>query len=242
MKAHREQLTPEVRARTIVAGCARATIRGLGSSDPRLEAGEGVGVLVDGCGSAWLVLDAATDAPVGEFRITCRSWVPSLGVLRLDGGCSRAFDPDRQRDGEHLLAVHSAVWTDADMTGELRVVPVDIFAVTVLTPATDERRAEAVPVELWRYRAAAPDGWLLHADQVRDHIEAEHQRELRELVRDEAGPWAPGSFVVSIRSMTPDRLDLSCLCPDGVTNVSVGFGQRLEHPALVGEWMAQAAR
>lgn len=240
MKTRREQLTPQTRARTILAACAEAHVQVLGEA-PGDGAEEQLGLLLDSSGSAWLVLPEGGRAPSGLFRITCRARIPGLGVLRLDGRADAPAPAAAQVAVAELLAGHRLHWpATADEPGELVLVPVDLVAVTVLTPATDARRAEAVPVEVWDFRMAGPDEWLLYADAFGAHLEEHHQRELLALVRRHLRPDPDTDLVVSIQELTPESVRLACLSLDGVTALEVAFGTSLDHPGQVAEWMAQA--
>ena len=195
-----------------------------------------LGIVVDGAGSAYLVADVDPRLPEGGFRITCRAGVPGLGVLRLDGRCGDAVCPIARPEINHLLQHH----LDAVDPAEVTVVEVDLEAVTVLAPATDLCRACAIPVALDAYASARSESWLLDVAGIVECIEREHQFDLRILVGALGYPNAPAA-IISVTSMSSLRLDLVCMDADGVTAVTVPFGTRLDHPAEVPGWLAQAA-
>ena len=248
MTTRREQLRPEVRARTILAGCAhvRLTPRGDAPSDAACTGH--VGILLDGAGSAYLVLAPDGRAPQGHFRITCRAAVPGLGVLRLEGRCGDTVCLATQPAVADLLTLHRESWEASPELGsdagadDLIVVSVDLEQVTVLTPATDTQRAGVVPVDLDAYSAARPDWWLLEVEHAQELLERDHQDELLALVggRPEVENVTP--LAVSVRSMAPCHLELACLSMDGVTSMTIPFGDAMEHPSLVGQWVSRAAR
>lgn len=248
MTIRREQLSAEVRARTILAGCAHVRLTPRGDAPSDVACTGHVGILLDGAGSAYLVLAPGGRAPVGHFRITCRAAAPGLGVLRLEGSCGEVVCLAAQPAVADLLALHRSSWgaspevgPDAD-ADELIVIAVDLEAVTVLTPATATRRAGVVPVELAAYAAARPDWWLLEVEHAQERLEREHQDDLLALALCHADTDDVTPMVVSVRSMAPCHLELACLSLDGVTSMTIPFGEALEHPALVHQWVSQAAR
>lgn len=247
MTTRSEQLKPEVRARTILAGCAHARLTPCGDVPSDVACDGQLGVLFDRTGSAYLIVAPDGRAPAGRFRITCRAGVPGLGVLRLEGRCGQAICPAAQPAVVELLALHQASWAtsaDAEATvsaDDLTVVAFDLDAVTVLTPATRTDRAGVVPVELDAFESAWPDAWLLEAETLRERLEREHQDELLSLARREAAPDLAPPLAVSVREVGPNRLELTCLSFDGVTPMAIHFEDALEHPDQVSPWLNRAA-
>nr|WP_300142862.1 hypothetical protein [Propionicimonas sp.] len=242
MKSRREQLRPEVRARTILAGCAYARLTALGDAAEELADADQVGLVVDRSGAAYLVLAHGAQTPEGRIRISCRASLPGLGVLRLEGRCGDALRLVEQPDIAELLTLHRTGWAATDESDELVVISLDLDAVTVLTPATDERRAGVVPVALDQYFSAGPDAWLLYGESAREQLERAHQEHLVALVQGAPDGPAFEPIVVSVRSISPEQLELACLCLDGVTPVTVPIDQPLEHPGDLCHWVTQAAR
>jgi hypothetical protein len=242
MKSRREQLRPEVRARTILAGCAYARLTALGEAAEELAGADQVGLVVDHSGGAYLVLAPGAQAPQGRIRISCRASLPGLGVLRLEGRCGDALTLAEQPDIAELLMLHRTGWAATDESDELVILALDLDAVTVLTPATGERRAGVVPVSLDQYFSAGPDAWLLYGESAREQLERAHQEHLLALVRDAPGSPAFDPIVVSVRAIGPDQLELACLCLDGVTPVTIPIAEALDHPGDLCHWVTQAAR
>ncbi len=242
MKSRREQLRPEVRARTILAGCAYARLTALGEAAEELAGADQVGLVVDHSGAAYLVLAHGAQPPEGRIRISCRASLPGLGVLRLEGRCGDPLRLVEQPDIADLLMLHRTGWAATDESDELVVISIDLDAVTVLTPATDDRRAGVVPVALDQYFSAGPDAWLLYGESAREQLERAHQEHLVALVQGAPDGPAFEPIVVSVRSISPDHLELACLCLDGVTPVTVPIDQALEHPGDLCHWVTQAAR
>lgn len=246
MTTRREQLRPEVRARTILAGCARARLTPCGDVPADAAADGHLGVLFDQSGSAYLIVAPDGRAPAGRFRITCRAWVPGLGVLRLEGRCGRAVCPASRPAVVELLELNQSGWSEAEAgrqfgADDLTVVSFDLEAVTVLTPATRTDRAGVVPVDLDAFESACPDPWLLEAETLRERLEREHQEELLSLARRHAGADLDPPLAVAVREVGPSRLDLACLSFDGVTPMAIHFEDALEHPDQVSPWVHRAA-
>lgn len=248
MTTRSEQLKPEVRARTILAGCAHARLTPCGDVPSDVACDGHLGVLFDQTGSAYLVVAPDGRAPSGRFRITCRARVPGLGVLRLEGRCGQAICPASLPAVADVLERHQSTWAASDEGAEtpasaedLTVVSFDLDAVTVLTPATRTDRAGVVPVDLDAFEAACPDGWLLEAETLRERLEREHQADLLSLARRHAEPDLAAPLAVSVREVGPSRLDLACLSLDGVTPLAIHFEAALDHPDQVSLWVNRAA-
>lgn len=244
----REQLRPEVRARTIQAACAHARFTPCGDVAADAACWGHFGVLFDQSGSAFLVAGPGGRLPAGRFRITCRAGVPGLGVLRLEGSVGSTVSLDARPAVDELLAVHRPDWAgltespDQMDPDDLVVAAVELDAVTVLTPATETCRAAVVPVDLAAYWSACPDGWLLDVELTRKLLERDHQEELRSLVLGEMQADLAAGLTVSVRAISPRHLELACLSSEGVTAVTIPFGDNLDHPNHVRRWVTQAAR
>lgn len=231
----RLELSPAVRARTILAGCASARFTPHGDVPGDVSCAGNLGIVVDRDGSAYLVVAADARKPAGRFRITCRASVPGLGVLRLDGRCGEAVCPVARPEIGELVQRH-LVEADPD---EVNVVTVEIEAVTVLAPATEACRACAIPVALDAYTSARPEPWMLEVTAIAERLERDHQDDLRALVEN-LGQLTSPALAISVTGMSSARLELACLSLDGVTAVKVPFGTRLDHPSQVPGWVAQA--
>lgn len=231
MATRREQLRAEVRARTILAGCARARLTALEDGRPVGGCTHAVGLLTDAGGAVHLVVAPGAAAPPGRFRISCRAGAPGLGVLRLEGRCGRPACPEQPVVAEFLAGHrHGAASAAGVTTDEPTVLQVELDAVTVLVPATDTRRAGVVPVDLQAWAAASPDPWILEVEDVRVGLEADAQEELRSLVTARVPAYPE---VVAVTDLSPTGLELVCLSRDGVTPVAMAFGRELAHPREV---------
>lgn len=244
----REQLRPEVRARTIQAACAHARLTPCGDVPADAASDGHLGVVFDRSGATFLVVGRGGRPPAGRFRITCRAGVPGLGVLRLEGRAGETVCLAAHPAVAELLALHRPTWAptadapDQPAPDDLVVVAVDLDAVTVLTPATETCRAAVVPVDVAAYRSACPDGWLLDVEPTRESLERDHQADLRSLVLGLLQADLAATLTVSVRAISPGHLELACITFEGVTAVTIPFGDRLDHPSHVRRWVTQAAR
>jgi hypothetical protein len=224
-------LPPQVAARTILAGCVQVDL-----SDPdRPGSAPAVAeatALLEWSGSPFLAAPAGLQLPY-RVRLTCRTGVAGLGVLRLTGTCE---DPQPL---ESMPALHRLVSTGLDPTG-LHVAQVALETVRLLTPAVGPERARSVSVPLEDYFAAAPDVWTLHGTHATGHLEQHHQAELRALASD----CLPGAEVceVLVRAISSAALELSCLLPEGVSSLRVAFADPVRDPVALADWLGARLR
>jgi hypothetical protein len=230
-------LPPQVRARTILAGCVRVDLADLDLADLDLTNGvppaiAGATALLEWGGSPFLAARSGLQLP-GRVRLTCRADVEGLGVLRLTGTCE---DPQPL---ETMPALHRLVRSEFDPDG-LSVAQVVLESVRVLRPASGDVRAQSISVPLDGYFAAAPDVWALHGAHVAEHLEQHHQAELRALATD-CLDGAPVCEVL-VRGISSAALDLGCLLPEGVSSLRVAFPDPIADPVALADWLTARLR
>jgi hypothetical protein len=229
-------LPPQVRARTILAGCVRVGVADLDRPNDRPgdrpAAVAGATALLEWGGSPFLAVPAGRPLP-GRVRLTCRADVEGLGVLRLTGTCE---DPQPLRT---LPALHRLLSPELDPDG-LSVAQVVLETVRVLTPATQDVPARLVPVPLDGYFAAVPDVWTLYGRSTAEYLEQHHQAELRALATDALGGAGVGQVLV--RGIDSTALELACLLPEGVCALRVAFPEPVPDPAALAGWLAARLR
>lgn len=246
MEQRRQQLSAAVRARTIIAACDTVRVRPADETAGDTTGHGHLGVLVDRYGGAHLVISPNGQAPTGRVVITCRSGVPGLGVLRLEGTCGPARQATADDSVHHLLTLHRPRWEahhhlePGHDEHDVLTAAIAVTAIRVLVPALPHARARSVHVPLSDYLLAGPDHWSLDTGPLATLLEREHQQELRRLAAAHV-PDAAGAVTVAVRGIGPDHLDVTCLSLAGVTSIAIPFGEPVEHPGAVRHWLQRAA-
>ncbi|WP_143447566.1 DUF2470 domain-containing protein [Kineosporia sp. R_H_3] len=215
------------RARTILAAAVRVAVRS-GAAD----VAQPVAVVADEDGDVYLV-DRDPGGLAGlPVEIRWRARDRALGELVLGGRCGPAVPLRDVPLGDLSPSGGCACPGLADVDG-LVAAPVRAERVQLVErSATGDVVRRAVPQVL--FRAARPDPWTVRLLGVAEHLERDHQAELRALAGARGGP--AGTSAVTVRSLAGDGLVLACLTGDGVTDVVVRFRTPVRDLDTLGAW------
>ncbi|WP_088289352.1 hypothetical protein [Kineosporia sp. A_224] len=215
------------RARTILAAATRVAVRA-----GAVGVGQPVAVVADEDGDVYVV-DRRPGGWAGlPVEVRWRAHDRALGELVVGGRCGPVV-PLRDvplGDLSRSDGCDCPGMTDVD---GLVAAPVRAERVQLVErSATGDVVRRAVPQAL--FRAARPDPWTVRLLGVAEHLEREHQTELRVLAGTRGGPT--GTSAVSVRSLAGDGLVLACLTGDGVTDVVVRFRTPVRDLDALGAW------
>lgn len=235
VRRHRPAMSAAVRARTVLAAADRVQVH-LDGAVPPDGTGPARGTWVVQADDGLYLLAPPGAPPRGRAELRCSADAAGLGSLLVAGRCGDPVPATRVPGlaaalGARCPCRHAG---PGDDPAALVAVPVDVDRVRVVTPAGPHGASRVLPVPVELFRAARPDEWALRAPAVAGHLEEHHQRELQALARHRGAP--AGTTAVVVRDLAADRVVLTCLADDGLTDLSVEVRPAAADLDALGAW------
>lgn len=216
-------------ARTVLSTCHEAMCARLDGVEHGCAGA--VGLLAAGAQPYLVPSDPEHFFPTGT-ALSCRVAIPEVGLLRCSGTTGAARLAGDDPGVVRTIEDHRGCLLGPVDPAALRVVPLNLFAVSVTAPGAAPRTLS--PAELG---AASPDWLLARGRRLSEHLEQDHAQDLAQLA---AAHGVPDAMSVTLSRLSTRAARLVCLGTDGVTTVEMVFDPPVRNPAELWRRLASA--